>query len=206
MGPEPAAYHRQSLATRSAQRAGSRRVSSPQNTPTIEHPFNSVRFNGIFGISPAANPTTGTRPRHAMDRRRHRTGVDRDAAGSPGESPGTTRCGCRERGVKADRLQAAETGNPRAGSDRSRLPRGQRGTTPRATGDPLARRSDCGRAGPAPRPRESVQPPSRRIRHGLLWSAPAGSAAAAPLSCVSARDTHAAAHFKSNAGESIEII
>ena len=33
-------------------------ANSPQNTPTIEQPFSSARFSGIFGISPAAKPTT----------------------------------------------------------------------------------------------------------------------------------------------------
>ena len=48
--------------------AGSRRAKSPQNTPTIEQPFSSVRFSGIFGISPAAKPTTSRRPRQAIER------------------------------------------------------------------------------------------------------------------------------------------
>ena len=54
--------------TLAANAAGSRRRKSPQNTPTIEQPFNSVRLSGIFGISPAAKPTTSRRPRHAQDR------------------------------------------------------------------------------------------------------------------------------------------
>ena len=52
----------------SAKRSGSRRVNSPQNTPTIEQPFSSVRLSGIFGISPAAKPTTSRRPRQAIER------------------------------------------------------------------------------------------------------------------------------------------
>ena len=37
---------------------GSRLAKSPQNTPTSEAPFSSVRFNGSDGIGPDAKPTT----------------------------------------------------------------------------------------------------------------------------------------------------
>ena len=49
-------------------RSGSLRVNAPQNTPTIEQPFSSAMLSGIFGMSPAANPTTRKRPFHAMSR------------------------------------------------------------------------------------------------------------------------------------------
>ena len=43
-------------------------------TPTIEHPLSSVRLIGIFGISPAAKPTTRRRPRQRSERIKALTG------------------------------------------------------------------------------------------------------------------------------------
>ena len=53
---------------RSAEIAGSRRVQSPQYTPTIERSFSNARFKAIFGISPAAKPITRSRPRQPVAR------------------------------------------------------------------------------------------------------------------------------------------
>src|SRR5439155_14107848 len=61
----PSAYQRPSWRIDSANFCGSRRVNSPQYTPTIEQPLSSVRLSGIFGMSPAAKPTTRSRPRQA---------------------------------------------------------------------------------------------------------------------------------------------
>ena len=63
----PWSNHSLSFVTRAAKRSGSRRAKSPQKTPTIEHPFSSVRLSGILGMSPAAKPTTSRRPRQAVD-------------------------------------------------------------------------------------------------------------------------------------------
>ena len=47
------------IATLSAPRiSGERAAKAPQKTPTIWQPFRSTRFSGIFGMSPAAKPTT----------------------------------------------------------------------------------------------------------------------------------------------------
>ena len=47
---------------------GSRRAKSPQNTPTTRAPLSSARLSGSLGISPAAKPTTRSRPRQASER------------------------------------------------------------------------------------------------------------------------------------------
>src|SRR6478672_6890104 len=48
--------------------SGSAFVKAPQNTPTISQPLSSARLSGIFGIVPAAKPTTRKRPFHAIER------------------------------------------------------------------------------------------------------------------------------------------
>ena len=54
----PWAYHWASSPIIAALALGSRRAKSPQNTPTSDAPFSSVRFSGNAGIGPEAKPTT----------------------------------------------------------------------------------------------------------------------------------------------------
>ena len=46
--------------------SGNKPTHAPQKTPTIWHPFKSVIFSGIFGISPAAKPITRYLPSQAV--------------------------------------------------------------------------------------------------------------------------------------------
>ena len=56
------------LSALAAKAPRSRRAKSPQKTPTMVHPLSNGRLSGIFGISPAAKPTTSRRPRQAVER------------------------------------------------------------------------------------------------------------------------------------------
>ena len=54
----PSLYHCASSARAAALAFGSCLANPPQNTPTMEAPLSSVRFNGNDGMGPEANPTT----------------------------------------------------------------------------------------------------------------------------------------------------